>query len=429
MLTEEQRAGIRRAGTAAVMTSLQQKLVQRYGVPAKQAALMYEREIKQQMKAAKAQRAGARAVQQAAAKDVAERLEKSRAAMQKAIAAKKAAEPAAEPKKASGAADEKREARNKKAREKRSAEKAKKLAEANKKRAEEIKQGELTRRATEADQPPSKTTEGKANLDGMRASFASSQEPLYQGHAATMRMVQDYLGGAERTAPAMRLDHTDLTSKGWGGFNDLGMITLHSKHAKALLDPPKARSLPDAQKAYRDAILEHNTAKDALKRPQWDDERLTTQRKKVAEAEEELTKAQRYESAQLVMVHEELHSFGPLHTKESSVGRLYRGKGVVAEEVATEVLARDAVLRSRAPTHDGAYQKQIKGVLSAMHRATKKDRTREEQFGLLVQASRTYKKKTASGDLMSSLHASLRHHAPDLDETILREQLNAVPEP
>jgi hypothetical protein len=53
MLTEQQRAGIRSAGARAAAAGLQAKLVARYGVPAAQAALLWEREIKAQHKTVK----------------------------------------------------------------------------------------------------------------------------------------------------------------------------------------------------------------------------------------------------------------------------------------------------------------------------------------------------------------------------------------
>jgi uncharacterized protein len=53
------------SGKNAAVVAMQQKLVQRYGVPLAKASLMYERDIKAQMKAAKAQRATARAPKKA----------------------------------------------------------------------------------------------------------------------------------------------------------------------------------------------------------------------------------------------------------------------------------------------------------------------------------------------------------------------------
>lgn len=61
--TEAQRRGIAQSfatGKNAAVVAMQQKLVQRYGVPIEKAALMYERDIKAQLKAAKAARAEAR---------------------------------------------------------------------------------------------------------------------------------------------------------------------------------------------------------------------------------------------------------------------------------------------------------------------------------------------------------------------------------
>ena len=116
-LTNEQRAGIRASlasGKNAAVTALQQKLVARYGVPLAQASLMYERDIKQQLKAAKERRAGERAEKLEAKRKVTEALAKSKAALDKAIADKKLADDAKKK-----AADDQGKAKADKAREKR----------------------------------------------------------------------------------------------------------------------------------------------------------------------------------------------------------------------------------------------------------------------------------------------------------------------
>lgn len=436
-LTEAQRAGIRREGTAAVMTSLQQKLVQRYGVPAKQAAILYERDIKAQLKAAKTQRAAERAVNRAEKERTLEALDKSKKALGKAIEAKKAADAAAaagEAKKRAQAADKRKE-RNEKARKKRAEAKQKKLAEANEKR-----KAEEAKKQAEQKPPEPKKNAGTRTLEDVRESFTNGGDErtrLEAGHATTTRMVKDYLGVDERPAFYRRIDHKNLDAEGWGGYNEGGAIMLHTKHARALQAPPKRRDVEALRKEEHETMLERSRIMSEhggtwnFKPTPEAKKRYEELGEKQAKARKDLHAARDYEEAQLVMVHEELHSYGPMN---GPLRGLYRGSGVVAEEVATEILARDVVHGAgmRAQTYRGAYQRQVDGVLEAMKSsATNVKRTREERIDLLVQASKSYKQaKVAEGaDLMTTLYRKLRKHAPDLHEEKLFEALNKVKGP
>jgi uncharacterized protein len=138
-LTEAQRQGIRASaasGKSSATRALQAKLVARYGVPLAKASLMYERDIKAQMKAAKERRGAIRASERAAKGAVDEALAKATGAMSKAVAAKRAGDAAkatdAATKAAAAAAKAaaKREATNAKSRATRAANKAKREAEA-----------------------------------------------------------------------------------------------------------------------------------------------------------------------------------------------------------------------------------------------------------------------------------------------------------
>jgi hypothetical protein len=125
-------------------------------------------------------------------------------------------------------------------------------------------------------------------------------------------------------------------------------------------------------------------------------------------------------------VHEEFHSFGP----NAHAGWLYKSHGKVAEEVTTEVLARDVLVGSKnAHSYPGSYQEQIRGVLDAMRKSTKVKRTHVENFQLLVTASKTYKQSSATHDLMDQLHGALKHHADDFDAEKLRKSLRKVKVP
>lgn len=408
-LSEAQRESIRKHGTAQVMTSLQQKLVQRYGVPAKQAALLFERDIKAQLKAAKIQRGEERLEKRALAGKAGLKAQNAgtRKANEEARNIEEGAAETRRKQKAAADAEAKRKERNQKQREAR----AKRKAES--KRAEEAKRAEETKRAEQAKKAPATLEDiGKA---------ASLQD----ARAVTTRVVQSYLGLEERHASGTSISHQDLSAKRWGGYNQGGNIVLDSKQAEALRKPP--RHADDAK--FEAEINTLQARRTELARAQKGDRETPEQielREKVMGVFKERHAAAEHREALLVMTHEELHSFGPTAKRSW----LYVAEGRVAEEVATEVLARD-IVRGPGRKGSGAYQKQISGVLDAMHAASKdKKRGYDEHHATLVEASKAYKRNTSSYDAMRTLADKMHGAAPEkYDVDKLWEKLKAVPEP
>jgi phage-related protein (TIGR01555 family) len=416
------------SGKNAAVVALQQKLVQRYGMPIQKAALAYERDIKLQLKAAKAQRASETAEKRAAKGAVDEALGKSLGAMRGAIKAKGEAEA----KKAADAAG-KKAAKAAKAKATREANKVKKLAEANEKRAAEAK----AKKEVEAEAKASGTPDASATI---ASAMAANEGSLLAGMAATTGMVKGYLGVTQRPAKHYGISDQDLNSQkqGWGGYNDKGRIVLDSAQAQRLRSPPK-KTVAEAEDAERGLVAQRNKVSAAMRQPGISKEESARLQKESSRLQDQIhgtqvaaNEARLHQRASLILVHEELHSFGPMHNRGRYGESLYKGEGRTAEEVTTEVLARDIVHGSKmAPHQSGAYEHQIEGVLDAVWSASnpKARMGREERFAIVVKASKDYKRTKESESLMDTLHEHIVKHAPSLDSAKLRQQLAKVKEP
>lgn len=444
------------SGKNAAVVALQQKLVQRYGVPLEKAALMWERDIKLQQKAAKAQRAGERAEKLAAKQRVTEALGKSLTAMNKAVSAKNEAVA----KKTTEAAA-KKTARNEKARATRAANKAKKEAEAKAKReaeaaAAKAKEAEAAK-AREAEAAKAKVKEPEppkvaAGPTVHEIADITSKAGLTAGREATTRLVSSYLDGAERLAPRQTTGVKDLSKKGWYGYNEAGHIVLDKKVAERLTNglPEAARNPAKlAEMRARRDVLDREQLVLQSKHPRiaWHDpdkfltkgdkdvtpkaaqDRYKAIRREVQPLNDTLHAVDEHRKNMATLVHEEFHSFGPVAKIMSG---LYTGSGKVAEEVTTEVLAREVVYGSeaRARGFTRSYQTQIDGVLDAVAGAsTNKARGREHHYETVVKASKSFKQETDSASAMVTFRNALHKHDPELDADKLGNLLFGVEVP
>lgn len=387
------------SGKSTATVALQQKITQRYGVPLAKAALMYERDIKLQLKAAKVQRAGEAAAKRAAKAAVDEALGKSLGAMRQAVNAKDATATKQAAKKAAAAA---------KAKATRAANKAKKEAEAKAK--------------AEAE----KAASGPHHRLGEISEAATKDLPA--AREATTRVVQDYLGLSPtvRHALGTHIDHRDLSHDGWAGYNSSGNITLDSKIAadlknKAAFDalPANYAALNKLEKRRIELFNKGETGSEAV--------RLRNEANALME---QTRQGRQHRGALVVTVHEELHSFGPSAHRSG----MYYDKGKVAEEVTTEVLARDIVLGAEARSPGfvgGAYQRQVGEVMNALQTAATKTRPHAEHYETLIKASRAYKRSTKAKnyDLMETLHEHILATDDRYDGALLLGMLNKVTVP
>jgi uncharacterized protein len=437
-LTAAHRAGIAQSfktGKNAAVVALQHKLVQRYGVPLKQAALLYERDIKAQLKAAKG--APAKPLpkkvppplppkkvppppppkppppkpRKMTAEDHAREAAAARAAWKAKQSAKAAADPAAA-KKAARAA------------------KAKATREANKAKKAEVAKAE----AAKPKPKPEGEHDAAAHMKALDAANATGD--LDKSRRAATALVESYLG-VKREASGQTIRHTDLSEQGYGGYNDRGHIVLNTSVAEGLAKKPGdaaaiERRLEAVQKertSLQAAIRESAISKDGHIRSGPETvalrEREAATWRETAQGKLEAAAARLNQDSKRTLVHEEFHSFGP----NAANGYLYKKHGTVAEEVTTEVLARDVVAPGAGHNYPGSYPRQVRGVLAAMQEATDTKRTHKENFELLVKASKTYKRETYSTDLMDTLHLAIRRHASDHDSEKLRDALLRVPLP
>jgi hypothetical protein len=443
-------------GKNAATIALQQKLVQRYGVPLAKAAIMYERDIKVQLKAAKAQRAGETADKRAAKAAVDEALGKSLGAMRGAVKAKgeadaKAAADAAGKKAADASKKAERAAKAKatrdanKAKKREAEEQAKKAADDLAKKRKEVdergrifKENQEKRAAEDAarakakKEAEAKPKRGKATThQDITATIADPKNAgsLMPALNATTEVIKNYLGpGVKRTAAytaiAEEAPHEQLADRSVAAYNRDGRVVFNKAQYAALQKP--TISVDAAEQAIRSARKQRDAVREQSRdfsRPKPERDKLRTEADKLTEKLNEADAAGRtaraHETAVHVLVHEEFHSFGPMYSKP----KLYREQGIVAEEVTTESLSRDVMYGKGAAHKYGAYERQINDVLHAIHEASPEKLGREERFGILITASKAYKRTAQSSDLMDTLHEHLVAARPALNRKVLREQL------
>jgi len=206
-LTDEQGKAIRSSaasGKNAAVTALQQKIVARYGVPLAKAALMYERDIKAQLRNAKAQRANELHQKREAQTKVTEALKKSKAALDKALEAKRLADDAKKK-----AVDDKGKAKADKAREKRRLAREKKTAA---RLADEAKQKEEAEKKRGKPADLGKHADVDAHEKALKAQYGDAARTVAWGRAMHDR-------GRALTLDEHTKAISELTERGVLGFN------------------------------------------------------------------------------------------------------------------------------------------------------------------------------------------------------------------
>lgn len=121
------------------------------------------------------------------------------------------------------------------------------------------------------------------------------------------------------------------------------------------------------------------------------------------------------------LIHENVHGYGPVTSEH------YRGRGVVVEEVSTEVTAR-SVMREQFGLDmrylsSGSYHDMISGVGSAMERAMGARMTRDDMWRAMETASRTFKSERPGHSDVSALYVRHLAHAMAPGDVVVHARL------